>query len=253
MPGANRGFFAAARSSDSDTFQTLAGSRAAATSVAGVLQSARPLRWPSSIRSVILGAVGKRSTTSAGSTSGSAVSSVKRPCSTSCNTAGGDERLHDAAGPEAIARAHGDVRLEPTEPSRACPAAAAGPLDVQDRSRDLPARACDHVVEHLLEPARERGIELRTSNRPGRSGDSGRRVQTRRARRQQARRRRLTTSVLRSKEWLSWASRWRDASTLRFMRVIGVPPFGLVGSDIVRGPHRRGRPAVGPAGVCRCV
>ena len=201
---------------------------------------------------MILGAVGKRSTTSAGSTSGSAVSSVKRPLLDELQHGCGDERLHDAAGPEAIARVHGDVRVEPTEPGRTCPAAAAGALGVQDRSRDLPARARDHVVEHLLEPVCERGIELRTSNRPGRRCEVGgaRRPAERGGNERAGGADDQRPSVERRG---SRGRRDRDsASTWRFMRVIGVPPFGLVGSDIEKGSHRVAVGS-GPAGICGCV
>src|SRR5438309_6928538 len=62
----------------------------------------------------------------------------------------GNERLHDAAGAEAIGGAHRCGRRYPTEADHARPGAEPGALYVQDRSREVRARIAAGVVKHPL-------------------------------------------------------------------------------------------------------
>ena len=85
-------------------------------------------------------AFAKRRDYLAGSTVGSGASSDSRPRSASCSTTTDDERLHDAAGAEAIGGRIGVGRRHPTEADDARPGAEPGAIYVQDRSREVRAR-----------------------------------------------------------------------------------------------------------------
>jgi hypothetical protein len=78
----------------------------------------------------------------------------------------GGERLHDAAGAEAIAGAHRLGRRHTTEAGDARPAAEPRALHVQDRSRGVDARIAEGVVQRLLELTGELRVEAWA--RPGR-------------------------------------------------------------------------------------
>ena len=80
----------------------------------------------------------------------------------------GDEHLHDAAGTEAIARAHRFGRRHATQAGKARPAAELRALQAQNRSRGMRARIAKRVAQRPPEPTRE--VRVKPPGRQRRGG-----------------------------------------------------------------------------------
>jgi hypothetical protein len=82
----------------------------------------------------------------------------------------GHERLHDAAGAEAIGWADRGGRRDPTETYDAGPGAERGAIYVKNRSREVCARIAVGAALHLLELTGADGVEatvMSSRHRPG--------------------------------------------------------------------------------------
>src|SRR6185312_9647811 len=139
--GANTGGWAAARSSFSRIVQIFAGWSAIWSSIVGGVSFWDPAAVVEQHADRDLGWVLKAADYADGQQRGEPGVERQPPLLGELEHHNGDERLHDAAGAEAIGRAHRCGRRQPTEADHASPGAELGALYVEDRSREVAASA----------------------------------------------------------------------------------------------------------------
>ena len=175
-PGAEVRGCAAARSRNSETCQRRCGWAKTVRSVCASENSAIPLVWLRSMRTVIRSASGKRAVTRGGRTAVSGSSRREPALLDELQRGDRDERLHDAAGAEPGAGPHARARPEVRLPRGAGPGPVAGDADVERHARERRLGGLDGAVEDRLEPRadRARGLGLRARTGGRRRGEQRR-------------------------------------------------------------------------------